>query len=230
MAWQVTVQSALGEVVLPDGLRYQGGAVVVLSDEEYGQLSAHAVASLFSAVSRLGVSPDLWLPADDGLIAANIDPALINDNGLWTSGAVLFGRVSIRQAATFSKIGMVMQASGSGSSTGTYMGIYTLSGGTLTLARQTADCAADFEETGITMVDLASPLALPVGPVWCGALVNMAVSPGPGHSAPNASEISGGAVPARGGVYSSGLTSLPASISAASVNDANGNIWAFYLA
>ena len=54
MTWQVTVQSGLREIVLPDGLRYQGGAVVVLDDAQYGQLSANAVATLFSSVSQLG--------------------------------------------------------------------------------------------------------------------------------------------------------------------------------
>jgi hypothetical protein len=54
MAWQVTVSSGLKEVVLPDGLRYQGGAVVVLNDAQYGSLSANAVATLFSSVSQLG--------------------------------------------------------------------------------------------------------------------------------------------------------------------------------
>jgi hypothetical protein len=55
MAWQVTVQSGLKEVVLPDGLRYQGGAVVVLDDAQYGQLSASAVSALFSSASQLEV-------------------------------------------------------------------------------------------------------------------------------------------------------------------------------
>jgi hypothetical protein len=53
MAWQVTLNSGLKEVVLPDGLRYQGGATVVLSDADYGQLSAHAVSSLFSGAAQL---------------------------------------------------------------------------------------------------------------------------------------------------------------------------------
>jgi hypothetical protein len=46
---QVTVTSALDNVVLPNGLRYKGGAVVVLSDDEYGLIPAGALSSLFSA-------------------------------------------------------------------------------------------------------------------------------------------------------------------------------------
>jgi hypothetical protein len=46
---QVTVTSGLKNVVLPNGLRYDGGAVVVLSDEEYSLIPAAARSGLFSA-------------------------------------------------------------------------------------------------------------------------------------------------------------------------------------
>lgn len=46
---QVTVHSGLSNVVLPNGLRYGAGAVVVLSDEEYGLIPAGAHSTLFSA-------------------------------------------------------------------------------------------------------------------------------------------------------------------------------------
>lgn len=46
---QVTITSTLKNVVLPNGLRYTGGAVVVLSDAEYGLIPAGAHAALFSA-------------------------------------------------------------------------------------------------------------------------------------------------------------------------------------
>jgi hypothetical protein len=46
---QVTVTSGLGNVVLPNGLRYKGGAVVVLSDAEYSLIPATALSALFSA-------------------------------------------------------------------------------------------------------------------------------------------------------------------------------------
>lgn len=46
---QVTVNSGLKNVVLPNGIRYGAGAVVVLSDEEYNLVPAYARAALFSA-------------------------------------------------------------------------------------------------------------------------------------------------------------------------------------
>jgi hypothetical protein len=49
MAWQVTIKSGLKDVVMPNGLRYQAGDIVVLSDHEVAQLSKMSFASLFTA-------------------------------------------------------------------------------------------------------------------------------------------------------------------------------------
>jgi hypothetical protein len=46
---QVTIASGLGNVVLPNGLRYKAGAVVVLSDEEYSLIAPATASALFSS-------------------------------------------------------------------------------------------------------------------------------------------------------------------------------------
>jgi hypothetical protein len=46
---QVTIADGLGNVVLPNGLRYTAGDVTVLSDAEYGLIPAGALSSLFSS-------------------------------------------------------------------------------------------------------------------------------------------------------------------------------------
>lgn len=46
---QVTIASGLSNVVLPNGLRYVAGDVVVLSDEEYSLIPDGALSSLFSS-------------------------------------------------------------------------------------------------------------------------------------------------------------------------------------
>lgn len=56
MTYAVTLDSGDLEVVLPNSLRYQGTAEVVLSDGWYAQLSAHAIASLLSASYLGGVA------------------------------------------------------------------------------------------------------------------------------------------------------------------------------
>ena len=59
MPYSVTINNGLKDVVLPNGVRYQGGAVVTLSDAEYAQMSAHAVATLFGNVGDLGSVPQV---------------------------------------------------------------------------------------------------------------------------------------------------------------------------
>jgi len=54
MSYTVTLRSGLTGVALPNGISYDGGAVVVLSDGEYGLISPEAQAALFSAASFSG--------------------------------------------------------------------------------------------------------------------------------------------------------------------------------
>jgi hypothetical protein len=56
MAWSVTIKAGLKDVVLPNMLRYQAGAIVVLSDEEMAQLSPRAFANLFTAPPTLATA------------------------------------------------------------------------------------------------------------------------------------------------------------------------------
>lgn len=56
MTYTVTLNSGDVEVVLPNGLRYQGLASVVLSDRWYSQLSDAAKASLLSSSYMNGVA------------------------------------------------------------------------------------------------------------------------------------------------------------------------------
>jgi hypothetical protein len=46
---QVTINTGLKNVVLPNGNRYKAGDVVVLTDEEYSTIPAAAKSALFSA-------------------------------------------------------------------------------------------------------------------------------------------------------------------------------------
>ena len=48
MSWTVTIKSGMKDVVLPNGLRYQAGADVVLSDTEYSKLSASAITGVLT--------------------------------------------------------------------------------------------------------------------------------------------------------------------------------------
>jgi hypothetical protein len=54
MTYLVTIAAGKKDVVLPNQNRYQGGAAVALSDDEYGQMSATARSSLLSATAYQG--------------------------------------------------------------------------------------------------------------------------------------------------------------------------------
>jgi len=49
MPWSVTIKTGLKDVVLPNGLRYQAGDIVVLSDDQIQLISKTAIANLFTA-------------------------------------------------------------------------------------------------------------------------------------------------------------------------------------
>lgn len=62
MSYTVTLKPGLQDVVLPDQGRYQGGAVVTLSDDQYRQLSPTAAAALFTGSSF--TSKGVWRRRD----------------------------------------------------------------------------------------------------------------------------------------------------------------------
>lgn len=82
MTYTATLNSPDHNVVLPNGTRYQGSAAVVLSDDEYAQLSPRA-SSLLTAV---------YLGGDVGFrvtVAAGITQLVLPDGLRHKSGDVV---------------------------------------------------------------------------------------------------------------------------------------------
>lgn len=80
MPYQVTVQTGLKDVVLPNGFRAQGGDVVTLSDVQFAMLSPtardHGVTTLFSAINNAPVLANEILSAQSTPMAANWTEAM----------------------------------------------------------------------------------------------------------------------------------------------------------
>lgn len=55
MAYTVTLKSGLVDVVLPNGNRYQGDDVVILSDAQYGQIPEATRTTVFSSTAVVAV-------------------------------------------------------------------------------------------------------------------------------------------------------------------------------
>jgi hypothetical protein len=53
--YSVTLKPGLVDVVLPNGNRYQGGDVVILSAAQYGQIPASTRTAVFSATAVVPV-------------------------------------------------------------------------------------------------------------------------------------------------------------------------------
>lgn len=66
MSYTVTLNQGLKNVVLPNGSRYSGGAVVTLSDDQYAKLSPNAVSTLFSLVDGPSTGPQTLLSLTSG--------------------------------------------------------------------------------------------------------------------------------------------------------------------
>lgn len=51
MAVKVTLKAGVHDVVLPDGNRYDGGSVAILTDDEYAQITASAAAAVIETAT-----------------------------------------------------------------------------------------------------------------------------------------------------------------------------------
>lgn len=99
-----------------------------------------------------------YLPADDGLVAAAFDPAAITGSGgVPFGGAVYFSRIPIRTAVAAANLVLgIGAANGVGVSSGTFVGLYAVSGTSLTKLTGSADVGSL-----LTSGSLPRPQALP---------------------------------------------------------------------
>jgi hypothetical protein len=74
VTYQVTLADGVPDIVLPNGLRVQGGAVVVLSDGEYSRITDASSAILFSSVTYLGGGAGNAVSSFNGR-TGNVEPA-----------------------------------------------------------------------------------------------------------------------------------------------------------
>ena len=199
------------------------------------------LASGPAAVANLGLSQIPYLPADDGLLAASWDPVSNSSTGTPSNNHVFLIRIPIRVAltATYIVVGMTASAASS-ASTGTYAGLYQVSGTSLTLLSGSSDMGTTFAsavsgvERGLQLA-LTAAQSLTAGAVCYAALLfNMSSAPtlvlGGGATRGTYNQAPGQAWP-RICDYTSGTqTALPASgtITSSNIEVANYamNLWA----
>ena len=175
-------------------------------------------------------APATPLPSDQNLIGWAFDPAVAVSNTGTASGVLSLIAVPVREARTVTNLIVGVATAGVGLTVGqNWAGLYSPSGA---LAGQSADQTTAWGSTGVKTIALAVPAAVTPGWWWVGLLTNAATS-SPAFARSGAGAVSGissvalPATSARFGSYSTGLTTLPAQLTLASITIAtNGTFWA----
>jgi hypothetical protein len=124
-----------------------------------------------------------YLPSDDGLLAVNWDPAINTGDGNPNNGTIFLCRIPIRVACTASNLVLGLGgAASSSASTGTYVGLYKLSGNQLNLLTGSSDMgvslAAGATQNNAIALPFTTPQNLNAGDIVYGAFViNMTNNP-----------------------------------------------------
>lgn len=92
----------------------------------------------------------VWVPADNGLLAASSTLDAVSTGALSTAGTLYLNKIPVRYGFTTGTIWVALSAAGNAAptSTGTFLGLYSLVGSTYTLVAQTSDVASGLTTTG----------------------------------------------------------------------------------
>jgi len=158
-----------------------------------------------------------WLPSDNGLLAASGDPAEFAATIGVTGGTLYLAKIMVRAPFTISNLLFPVTTPGSGTSTGSFAGVYSPSGA---LIASSADCATQLTESGANPIAMQAPVA--VGSysfVWAAILCNLSVTQATlARAGASSASTTMGATAAtfRFAINGTLLSSLPASITPAS--------------
>jgi hypothetical protein len=170
--------------------------------------------------------PMPWAPADNNLLVASGDPAAQTATNLAVAGTLYLIKLRARIAMTLSSLWFLPAIAGSGTSTGSFTGVYSMAGTRLT---GSADIAAGFQSTTPPQCALTSAQPLAAGTdVWAALLLNMPGMPqlrsGVGNTG---SPVNVGLTPAtaRWATNGTGLSALPSSFTPSANNTTGLTFW-----
>ncbi|MFD7257814.1 hypothetical protein [Streptomyces sp. NPDC059874] len=174
-----------------------------------------AVVDSSGLETELTASP-LPSPADHGFLAWSIDPATSNAGTAPASGVMQLVRVRLRSPRTVSSVVLFVNTAGAGLTAGqSLVGLYNMSGTRLAIsADQSAAWATNDEKT----VSFTSPVTnLAAGNYWVAILSNGTTPPAFTRASAQGGNMGIPLAETRFGLYSTGLTTLPGTITPASV-------------
>ena len=127
----------------------------------------------FTAYATAGLTP--WVGADNGMLGAVSDPALISGQVILVAGTLYLVKLPIRTQQTITNLLYGLQGAGVGASTGTFAGLYSSSG---VLLSGSADIGVPLTGgAGQITVPLTTPqVVFPATPPWAAIVVNLATT------------------------------------------------------
>jgi Head domain of trimeric autotransporter adhesin len=159
-----------------------------------------------------------WQPSDNGLVAASYDLNAAQQTQIMTAGTLYLIALSPQFATTFAALWWAMSATGTGTSSGSFSGLYSSSGALLT---GSADIGANFVATSPTPVKCLLSQSQPItgnGFYWGALLVNLSGIQPTLYSGPNLAIGNLGCTPVNYQycINGTGLTTLPSQLTIAS--------------
>lgn len=180
--------------------------------------------ALPSAADHVHPAP-AWVLADNNLLAATASLDSIGSGALTVAGSLYLNKIPIRTSFTTGTVWISISGAGSGTSTNSFLGLYSLSGSTYTLIAQTNDISGNVS-TGAKNYAFQSSVSLTAGQQVFGAiLTNLSVTQ------PTIRQYSGASAPAANmnlttalsrtvvnGTTDTGVSALPATLSTGNNN------------
>lgn len=112
-----------------------------------------------------------WIPADSGLLVANMDPLFATGASSMVAGVVYLQKLVARQAMTLTDLVYYVNTAASGTSSGSFVGLYSSAGALLS---GSADIETYLLGTGMKAIALTTPQPLTAGQVvWAAIVENM---------------------------------------------------------
>ena len=109
-----------------------------------------------------------WFPVDNSLLVSNMDPLVASGTFLTVAGTVYLMRLNARTSFILTNLWLVCTTGGSGTSSGSFAGLYNSSGSLLSTS---ADIGTAFASTGAISTALTTPQTLTAGSFYWAAIV-----------------------------------------------------------
>jgi hypothetical protein len=218
----------VGNAALSNPVTVAQGGTGLTSSPITVALGGTGATTAAAAIGDLGYN-GLWLPGDQGsALAASGEPENATGTFLSIAGTVYLRKVLVRSAFTATNVLLITTTAGSGTSTGSFVGLYSSAG---TLLSGSSDLVTPFTAAaGGQTCALTTPQALAAGTfVWVAVLANLSVTQ-PTFARPNVANTPSNAfltaATFRTAINGTSVTALPSSITPGSNTQTNAApIW-----